>query len=335
MRPDTARSNLFEYKENIYAAYINFGQQVKKFEYQVGLRAENAVVSGTSTDLKKQRINNPDTNYLNIFPTVFVSYKPNDKNMFAVSYSKRINRPDYQALNPFETIYDIYTSEKGNPFLKPQYTNNFELKYTYRYALSFAVGYNHTKDYSQTISRQTGQLTSATVDNIGTLDNAYINISSPLPINKWWEGYLNITGFLNHYKGKLPDGKLDNRAVGMNYYIQNNFKLGKGWNMQLSSWFNAGTTEAIFKTKWLGSVDFGVKKSLLKEKASIRLTMLDIFNTQRYEQSVQFANQDFTYRRKWESRGLRLQLSWSFGKSKYQARERETNQDANRIKVKS
>jgi len=105
--------------------------------------------------------------------------------------------------------------------------------------------------------------------------------------------------------------------------------------MQLSSWFNAGTKEAIFKTSWLGSVDVGVKKSLLNNKASIRLTMLDIFNTQRFEQKVQFANQDFTYRRKWESRGLRLQLSWSFGKSKYQARERETNADANRIKVKS
>ncbi len=335
MRPDTGRSNVFDYKENIYAAYINFGQQIKKFEYQVGLRLENSVVNGTSTDLKNKKIGNPDTSYLNIFPTTFVSYKLNDKNMFALSYSKRINRPDYQSLNPFETIFDIYTSEKGNPFLKPQYTNNYELKYTYRYAISVALGYNHTKDYSQTISRQTGQLTSATADNIGTLDNAYLNISSPLPINKWWEGYINITGFMNHYKGLLPDGKLDNQTLGMNYYFQNNFKLGKGWSMQLSSWFNAGTTEAIFKTKWLGSVDFGAKKTILKEKASLRLTFLDMFNTQRYEQSVKFANQDFTYRRKWESRGLRLQLSWRFGKTEYKARERETNEDANRIKVKN
>ena len=335
MKADTGRSNIFKYKENIYAAYINFGQQVKKFEYQLGVRVENAVVSGISVDLKNNNIKNPDTNYINIFPTAFVSYKLDEKNRFALSYSKRINRPDYQSLNPFETIYDIYTSEKGNPYLRPQYTNNFELKYTYKYAINVAVGFNHTKDYSQTISRQVGQLTSATNDNIGTLDNVYLNISSPLQFTKWWDGYVNITGFMNHYKGLLPDGKLDEKVLGMNYYIQQNFKAGKGWTMQLSSWFNAGTKEAIFKTSWLGSVDVGVKKSLLNNKASIRLTMLDIFNTQRFEQKVQFANQDFTYRRKWESRGLRLQLSWSFGKSKYQARERETNADANRIKVKS
>lgn len=79
------------------------------------------VVKGTSADLKNNRINNPDASYTNIFPTVFVSYKMNGKNMVTVSYSKTINRPDYQALNPFETIYYIYTAEKRNSFLKPQY----------------------------------------------------------------------------------------------------------------------------------------------------------------------------------------------------------------------
>lgn len=335
MKPDTGRSNIFTYVENIYAAYFNFGQQVKKFEYQIGLRTENTVVNGTSVDLRNQQINNPDTNYINIFPTAFVSYKPNKKNMFALSYSKRINRPDYQALNPFETIYDIYTSEKGNPYLRPQYTNNVEVKYTYKYAVSIALGYNHTKDYSQTISRQVGQQTSATNDNIGTLDNSYLNISSPLPINKWWEGYVNITGFINHYKGMLPDGALNEKVLGMNYYIQQNFKLDKTWSMQLSSWYNAPTTEAIFKTKSLGSLDFGIKKTILQSKASIRLTFMDMLNTQRWKQTVQFANQDFTYSRKWESRGIRLQLSWSFGKGNYKARERDTNEDAGRIKVKS
>jgi iron complex outermembrane recepter protein len=332
---DTNRSNNFNYNENIYAAYVNIGQQIKKFEYQIGVRIENAQINGKSTNLKNQQINNPDTNYINIFPTAFISYKPNEKNAFALSYSKRINRPDYQSLNPFETIYDIYTSEKGNPFLKPQYTNNIELKYTYKYAVSVAIGFNHTTDYSQTISRQVGQLTNATVDNIGTLDNTYINISSPLPIAPWWEGYINITGFLNHYKGQLPDGKLDTKVTGMNYYFQHNFKLGKGWNTQFSSWLNSGTTEAIFKSKWLGSFDLGVKKNILKDKASIRLTLVDIFNTQRWQQSVQFANQDFTYNRKWESRGVRIQFNCRFGKTNYKARERDTNTDGNRIKVKS
>ncbi len=334
MRPDTGRSNQFNYKENIYAAYANIGRQVKKVEFQLGLRLENSVVKGVSTDLKNTLINHPDTNYLNLFPTAFLSYKINEKNQLAFSYGKRINRPDYQSLNPFETIYDIYTAEKGNPYLKPQYTSNYELKYTWRYAFNAAAGYNHTKDYSQSVTTQTGQQTFATMDNIGTLDNAYLTVSAPLPIAKWWEGYVNITGFFNHYRGQLPNGLLDQKTFGMNYYIQQNFKLGKGWSTQLSSWFNAGTTEAIYKTSALGSLDWSIKKMLFGEKASMRFTFSDIFNTQQWKQTVQFANMDFSYRRKWESRGIRLQFNWSFGKSKFQARERSTNQDANRIKEK-
>ena len=335
MKADTGRSNQFNYSENIFAAYANFGQQLNKFEYQVGFRIEKAIVNGTSIDLRKNKINNPDTSYINLFPTAFVSYKQDDKHMFALSYSKRINRPDYQSLNPFETIYDIYTSEKGNPFLRPQYTNNVELKYTYRNALNVAIGYNHTKDYSQNITTQKGQQTFGTIGNIGSLDNSYVSINAPLPITKWWEGYANITVFYNHYNGILPDGKLDEKTFGMNYYIQQNFSLGKGWSTQLSSWFNAATQEAIFKTSSLGSLDIGVRKNILKDKGSVRLTVKDLFNTQRWKQTVQFANMDFAYNRKWESRGIRLQFSWSFGKGKYKTRERETNEDANRIKTKN
>jgi hypothetical protein len=82
-------------------------------------------------------------------------------------------------------------------------------------------------------------------------------------------------------------------------------------------------------------VDFGVKKKIMKDKASIRLNVNDVFNTQRYKQTVNFGNMDFTYLRKWESRGVRIQFVWSFGKTKFGARERDTNQDANRIKVKN
>ena len=43
------------------------------------------VTKGTSTDLKNNRINNPDASYTNIFSTVFVIYKMNGKNMVTVS----------------------------------------------------------------------------------------------------------------------------------------------------------------------------------------------------------------------------------------------------------
>ncbi len=332
MKPDTGRSNRFSYSEKIYAAYSNISGKRKKWEYNVGFRIEQSVINGLSVSLDQKALRQPDTSYFNLFPSLFVSYQLKEHHILAASFSRRINRPDYQQMNPFETIFDVYTIEKGNPFLRPQFSYNAEVKYTYRYAVNVALGYNYTNDYSQMITRQNGQYTTATTVNLGTLNNAYLNISSPIPVNKWWEGYVNITGFLNHYKGQLPDGKLNDKATGLNVYIQHRFKLGKGWVAQASSWFNASTREAIFRTRSYGSVDAGIRKTFLSDKAAIRVLFNDIFNTQRWKQEVKFANQDFSYLRKWESRGIRLQFSWSFGNPTYENRQRETNKDADRIK---
>ena len=55
----------------MYAAYANFTQQKGKWEYQLGLRGEQSVIKGTSTDLKNRVIRYPDTSYFNIFPPLF------------------------------------------------------------------------------------------------------------------------------------------------------------------------------------------------------------------------------------------------------------------------
>lgn len=335
MQADTGRSNLFHYHEQVAAGYLSFKGSYKKWEYQLGLRAEFSAVNGESVDLRKIQLNNPDTSYLNLFPSAFVAYALNDKHQLALSFSRRINRPDYQSLNPFEFIYDAYTYEKGNPYLRPQYSQLIELKYSYKYALQLALGYQHTGDYSQSISIQEGQITSATTSNIGTLDNLYFNLGTPIPINKWWSGYANITGFFNHYKGQLPAGKLDQQSLGWNFYVQQDVQLKKGWSAQLSCWFNAATTEAIYAMGAIASVDVAVKKEIVKQKGSIRLMVNDLFNTQRYLQTVQFGNMQFEYQRKWESRGIRIQFNWKFGKTSYSARERETNADGDRIKIKN
>jgi hypothetical protein len=56
--------------------------------------------------------------------------------------------------------------------------------------------------------------------------------------------------------------------------------------------------------------------------------------TQRWRQSVDFGNVNYDYQRKWESRSIRLQLTWKFGKTSFRARERElgAQSEINRVK---
>lgn len=320
---DTGRSNIFNYTETMFAAYISFTQTVKKWEYQFGLRAEQSIINGTSTDLKNRQISYPDTSYFNLFPTVFIRYTLNDKNSFGISYGKRINRPTYQDLNPFEYIYDNYTRERGNPYLLPEYSNNFELTYSYSSALNVGLGYSITNNSFQSISTQKGEITEESDYNIGKQKRIYLSLNVSMPVTKWWEGYVNLNPFYKEYKGAIEQSRLDNTTWGMGWYCSNNFTLPKKWKLQLSSWGNIRTLDGIYKTSGLGSVDAGVSKPVLKDKLTIRLSATDIFNTQRWRQQVNFSDVNFNYLRKWESRTIRLQLTWKFGKTSYKARERQ------------
>ena len=94
---DTSRSNHFIYKENINAAYVNLQKQIKKVGVQLGLRAEQTIADGNQVT----RIYSFHKNYIKLFPTSYISYKPTDNNTIALSYGRRIERPNYQITKPF------------------------------------------------------------------------------------------------------------------------------------------------------------------------------------------------------------------------------------------
>lgn len=323
-KADTGRTNQFNYTETMYAAYASFAKQKGKWEFQLGLRGEQSVIKGRSVDMRNTVLSYPDTAYFNIFPTAYLRFTLNDKNSFGLNTGRRINRPTYQDLNPFEYIYDVYSRERGNPYLLPEFTNTAELNYSYRGALNIAVGYSHTTNSFQSISSQKGEITEETDYNIGSDHRMYANIGLGMPVTKWWESYSNLSPFYKEYKGEIPAGRLNNATWGMGWYTSHNFSLPKKWRIQVSSWGNVGTLDGIYRTKWLGSVDGGVSKPVLKDKMNIRLAVTDIFNTQRWQQEVAFGNVNFNYRRKWESRTVRLQLNFKLGKTNYQKRDRET-----------
>jgi hypothetical protein len=334
MQADTGRTNQFDYTENISAAYASYNKRMGKWEAQMGLRAEYAQIKGQSTDLKGNQLNYPDTSYLNLFPTAFLRYAANDKNSFGINLGRRINRPSYQDLNPFEFVFDNYTRSKGNPYLLPELSTQVELNYSYRGALNIGFGYSHTKNVFQDISTQIGEVTEETTFNIGTEKRFFLNFSLYLPITKWWESYTNLSPNYKRYQGQVPEGAIDQSAWGMNWYGSNSFSLPKQWKIQVSSWGNIATKDAMSSTAWLGSVDLGVGKSWKDKPWSFRIAVTDIFNTQRWKEEVDFGNVHYQYLRKWESRNLRLQVTYKFGKTKFSKRDREVGSVSEEGRIK-
>ena len=341
-QPDINRTNRFTYRELVNAAYASLNRKFgKKWTAQAGLRAEHSMVVGQSTDLLNRRINRPDTAYFNLFPTAFVQYQATEKSQFGLNYGRRIGRPTYQDMNPFVYQLDPYTSQRGNPYLRPTYTHNLELNYTYRWALMLKLAYSRTTDFVTDVIRQEGLTGYQTVANVGRAEVLNLSLNTPLPITKWWNGYFYAGATWNHFVGDLaPPGadqreRFDTRTFGFNGYMQHSFTLSKVWAAQVSGFWSAPTQQTVYKSGGLGSLNLGVQKKVMQERGKLTLGVDDLLNTMRWRQSADFGATQFTIDRKWESRRVSLRFSYRFGSSEVKsARERETGQDAGRIKEK-
>ena len=142
-----------------------------------------------------------------------------------------------------------------------------------------------------------------------------------------------LTVARNRQRGKLQDYPVDFTSWSGNAYVNSSLQLGKAWAMQLSSWLRFPGMEGISRTKTFGSIDGALQKSWKDKTWVIRLVVNDIFNMQRVRDISRFATVEYTYYRKWESRGVRLAMTWKFGNRQLKnGTEREIGEGSERIK---
>jgi iron complex outermembrane recepter protein len=336
---DTGKTNRFAFDENINAAYTGFSGQWKKLSFQAGLRAEQTTIKGVSTDLKGSRITRPDTSYINLFPTVFLQYAVAKDHSIGLSYGRRIDRPGYQDQNPFIYALDAFNSERGNPYLLPQISQGVELSYVYKGAASLKIKYASTNRLFEQVTFQEGSNTIMIPQNTGNRKMLNISLSSPFAAAKWWNGYIQAEPYYQSYKGNLTgfgnNNNIQSASWGFNGYIGNWIDIKGGYSLELSCWFNYQNVSTIYKSKPIGSISTGIKKNVLQNKATIKLSVNDIFNTQRWAQTVTNGSLSMSTYRKWESRNIGINFSYRFGNQKIKsARERETGNEAEVGRIK-
>lgn len=337
--PDTGRSNQFNLNESIQAAYISAKGKWGKFQIQGGLRAEYSRILGRSIDLKQAGLNKPDTAYLNVFPSFFLQYNPAQHHQFGLSLSRRIDRPNYQDQNPFVYVLDAFNLEQGNPYLVPQFTQSLELSYTYKYTQTIKISYAQTTGFIEQMTYRSGEQTIQTPQNAGTRKVLSIGLSSFLPLLPWWELYTSAEPFYQSFDIQFQSSALSqniqNGSWGFNGYMSHTLNLGKGWKADLSGWFNYQNATTLYVSQPLGSLNLGASKKIWKDKATVKLSISDLFNTQRWQQRATTPElvQD-TYR-KWESRNISIGFSYRFGNRKIKdARERSSGQDSELGRIK-
>lgn len=333
------RSNSFTYKENVNAAYVNYQRQFNpKWSLQTGLRLEQTNNEGilTRADGIIQADNTVKRNYLDFFPSAALTWNVNDKNALNLTYSRRIDRPSYQDLNPFENKLDELTYEKGNAFLRPQYTDNIELTHTWKSMINTTFGFAHVKDYATQTTDTANNATFIQQKNLATQDIISFSIGSPLPIAKWWNGYANFWANYQMFKGQIGANSINTNIAQYGAYMQHTFTLGHDYAAEISGWFNGPSIwGATWKTKPQGGVDAGIQKQLFDKKATLKVSVTDIFHTSPWTAVSDFGGLYVSGGGRWESQTLRVSFTYRFGSNQVKsARQRQTGLESETKRIK-
>ena len=337
---DTTKTNRFLYRENINAAYVNLNKQIKKWSIQAGLRLENTNYSGHQLG-NAYTVNNNDSmfkkSYVNLFPTLYVSYQANAKNSFSVNYGRRIDRPAYQDLNPFLFFLDQYTYQAGNPYLQPQFTHNIELSHTYNNFLTTTLNYSNTKNFFTETFEQSGQATIVRNGNIGKRQNAGVAVSAQVPVRKWWTAILYTNLSYNKFSGLLYGEDINVSSTTLMANLNNQFRLNKGWSAELSGWYRTKGVEGQILLQPMGQASAAVSKQILKEKGSLKLGIRDMFYTGAVKGTIDFQQTQATFHNTRDSRQVSLTFTYRFGKPIKGPQPRRNaggaNDEQNRVKT--
>jgi len=328
---DSLKSNRFTYKENINAVYVNYNKQLKAgIMIQAGLRIENTHSEGKSKGFKEVGSGNPKQpydslfkrDYTDFFPSAAVTFNKNPMNQWTVSSSRRIDRPAYQDLNPFEFKLNEYSFMKGNTQLRPQYTNSFGVTNIYKYKLTTTLNYSRVNDIfamvPDTIDKTKGFMTKK---NLATQDVIALSIGYPFQY-KWYSFYSSLNSNYSHYKANFGGGdrNVDLKVFSLTYFMQNSFKLGKGWTGELTGlYISPSVWQGMIKSDAMGSIDIGVQKTLWNNKANLKVSWTDIFRTMKWGGSTDFSGVRSTFNGNGEMQQVKISFSYRFGSSQVKA----------------
>jgi hypothetical protein len=326
---DTTQSNHFVYTEKITAGYVNLYKQMTNTSVQLGLRTEYTQSNGNL--IGRSTVNR---HYLDFFPNIFINQTLNSKNEISLSYSRRIDRPDYSDLNPFIYFLDPFTFRQGNAFLNPQYTDKYEVNYTYNKTINVSLGYNHTTDVITGVVLTSGDKTFATDRNFSSYNVYNVDFNAPYVITKWWSGNVDFNGFYQQYKAdSLAGSSVNTSKVAFQVKATETF-LFDGFKSELTGDYYSANINGVDHVKQYYGVDAGISRLFDHKKLNIKLSVSDIFNTRRFIVSSQLLS-NYTYNSKFDTRVARLTATYNFGSTKVKARQHQSGADDEAGRAKS
>jgi len=341
----------FDYTRDIYSAYINYNKQFEKWSYQLGLRAETVQEDALALSSEAASTQTFKNDYFELYPSVFFTYTPSEKNSYQLSYSRRVDRPGIGQVNPIKEWSSPLISSYGNINLSPQFTNSLEANYTKtlnnrKGTVTGGVFYRMISDeINRALFIDRSDVTSGRIilthDNFDDTSAYGLELSSNYKPTKWWNINTSFDLYSQSQKGIAENltapietatvadietniDKIDN--VAWNFRMFNNFSLSKSVSFTAFGFYRGKNKTLQFDMEPMYFVNIGARIGFAKGKGTFSLNYNDIFDTMEFAfKGTKPFVQNGAFN--WESNTWNAGLSYRFGGGKYKAKSRKNRDD--------
>ena len=329
----------FRYERKIHSAYTTYGKQWDKWGFQVGTRFENYTANALfhAVDSQDENSNGNTTEILTktfndqintLYPSGYLSYKISDKNSINFNYSRRVDRPSIGQVNPIREWSTPTVKSVGNPYLKPQFTNSFEINYTRKTKIGSISTVVFYRIINQEITLYVSIDPNNSAVNIMSYDNFKDNksygaeISGNLDFTKWWSANVGTDVYFKTIRGTVASSFVERKANIFNARINNTFKANKNLRFQLFGMYRGAEQGLQFLRKPMYRMDLGTSYNILKGQGTLSARVGDVFNTMKFsfDGDLPYAQQGSF---NWESRTVYLGFNYRFGGGKNAALQRK------------
>jgi outer membrane receptor protein involved in Fe transport len=296
---DVNAGGLADYGELIPAAYGNYVFENKNFEVEAGLRVEYVRVE-YNVNPGHPVYKSSGYNYTQPFPNVRLAYKIDDNNTLSAFFNRRVDRPNEVDIRIFPKYDDAEIIKVGNPALRPQFTNSFELGYKTSRPNGYVYGSLYHKEIDATITRIASVIPGSTLiynifQNAGHSRTSGVEVILSQNFVKWAVINLNLNAYrntidafsvLNKYPQENTFSADRQQLTAGSIKLNGLFHLRGGWDMQATAVYMSPDIIPQGKIYARTYVDAGIKRTIQKGKGELIFNATDLFNTLRIKRTT-------------------------------------------------
>ncbi|MDX8338093.1 outer membrane beta-barrel family protein [Draconibacterium sp. IB214405] len=311
-------SSSTDFQRDIHAVYSTYSNKLGKVAYMAGLRGELTI-----REIKNSKATDVSTlNRFDLFPTTHFSYPIMKTADLTASYSRRINRPNGRDLDPTPNYFNRYAIRFGNPDLKPEYTNSYELGFMKRFGETrsfmsadlFRRVTNNKIDRTQELGED-GVIYMYT-DNFDKDYSTGVEVTANLSYKKWLTVNTSVNVYDYKITGEIDGESIDQQSTNWGGRMNTTFKISQSSRFQVNAFFRGKSVSAQGESGAMFFTNFSYRQEFLDNKLSATVSFRDPFGTGRFERTSYGDDFKSWFRFEREPRVVMLTLSYKLNNFK-------------------